>query len=139
MTPKLLEEERCYAIIGAFLEVFHYFGPGLPEKIYSKALECLLTERGYKVDREVTIEIWFKGHYLGNKRLDQVVDDTIVLELKAREKLTAYDKAQIPSYLSVSRYEVGLLLHAGAIADWKRFIDSPKRRHRLAPLARAAP
>ena len=137
MTEKLLEAERCYSIIGAFLEVFHYFGPGLPESIYAKALEYALRERGHKVVRELVVEIWFKGYLVGTKRLDMVVDDRVVVELKARPKLTLFDEAQITTYLSVTQFEVGLLLHAGLIANWKRFIDTPKRQHRLAPIARA--
>lgn len=119
------------------MEVFHYFGPGLPEFIYKKALEHVLREHGHQVVRELLVEIWFKDHLMGRKRLDMVVDDRVVVELKATEQLTKYDKAQLTTYLSVSKFEVGLLLHAGLIADWKRFIDSPKRRHRLAPIARA--
>lgn len=135
--PKLLESERCYSIIGAFLEVFHYFGPGLPEFVYSKALEHVLRQRGHKVVRELLVEIWFKDHLLGRKRLDMVVDDRVVVELKAKEKLSEYDVAQPQTYLKVTKFEVGLLLHAGLMADWKRYIDFPKRRHRLAPIARA--
>jgi GxxExxY protein len=67
-----------------------------------------------------------------------VVDNLIIVELKAKEKLSAHDEAQIPTYLGLTRFEVGLLLHAGFVADWKRSIDSPKRQHRLAPIARAA-
>ena len=137
MKPKILEADLCYEIVGAFFEVFHYFGPGLPEYIYKKALELALRERGHKVVRELVVEIWFKEHLLGTKRLDMVVEDRVVVELKSKERLTSYDKAQTPTYLSVTKFEVGLLLHAGVMADWTRFIDSPKRQHRLAPIARA--
>ena len=137
MSEKILEGDLCYAIVGAFLEVFRYFGPGLPEFIYKKALEILLRDRGYQVVRELNVEIWFKDHLLGRKRLDMVVEDKVVVELKATEQVTKYDKAQITTYLSVTKFEVGLMLHAGLVADWKRFIDSPKRQHRFAPIARA--
>lgn len=137
MPPEILERELCYSIVGAFLEVFHYFGPGLPEFVYKKALEHVLRERGHHVVREVVVEIWFKDHLLGHKRLDMVVEDRVIVELEAKEKLSQYDKQQPTTYLSVTKFEVALLLHAGPIADWKRFIDSPKRRHRLAPIARA--
>ena len=139
MAGELLDGERSYSIIGAFLEVFHHFGPGLPEIIYSKALESELRDRGHKVVREFAIEIWYKGTRIGRKRLDMVVDDRIVVELKASEKLTEYAELQIKTYLRVSQFEVGLLLHVGSVANWKRFIDSPKRQHRLAPVAIAAP
>ena len=139
MTPKILEAELCYAIVGAFLEVFRYLGPGLPETIYAKALEYELRDRGHKVVRELAVAIWYKHYLVGRKRLDMVVDDRVIVELKATEKLSEYSKEQIQTYLRATRFEVGLLLHAGLLADWKRFIDSPKRRHRFAPLARASP
>jgi GxxExxY protein len=137
MAAEILEAKLCYSIVGAFFEVFHYFGPGLPEYAYKKALEIVLRERGHKVVRELVVEIWFKDHLLGTKRLDMVVDDRVIVELKSKETLTSYDKAQTPTYLSVTKFEVGLLLHAGLMADWTRYIDSPKRQHRLAPIARA--
>jgi len=137
MQTHIVEGDLCYSVVGAFLQVFHYFGPGLPEFVYSKALEILLREKGHKVVRELLVEIWFKDHLLGRGRLDMVVDDKVVVELKAKETLSQYDKAQPRTYLGVTKYEVALLLHAGLIADWKRYIDSPKRRHRLAPIARA--
>ena len=137
MSSKVLEADLCYNIDGAFFEVFHYFGPGLPEYVYKKALEIVLRDRGHKVVRELVVEIWFKNHLLGTKRLDMVVEDRVIVELKAKEKLTEYDKAQTPTYLSITKFEVGLLLHAGLMADWKRYIDSPKRQHRLASIARA--
>jgi GxxExxY protein len=137
MTEKILERERCYSIVGAFFEVFHCLGPGLPEVIYSKALEYELRKRGHKVVRELIVQIWYKGYLLGTKRLDIVVDDRIIVEVKAREKLSKYDEVQIKTYLKVTRFEVGLLLHASCIANWKRFIDTPKGRHRHAPIARA--
>jgi GxxExxY protein len=137
MTTKILEAELCYSIVGAFLEVFHYFGPGLPEFIYKRALEHVLRQRGHKVVRELLVEIWFKDFLVGRKRLDMVVEDKVIVELKAKEKLSEYDEAQLKTYLRVTKFEVGLLHHAGLIANWKRFIDSPKGRHRYDPIARA--
>jgi GxxExxY protein len=136
MAPKVLEAELCYSIVGAFFDVFHYFGPGLPEAVYSKALECALKERGHKVVRELVVEIWFKHYLVGRKRMDMVVEDRVIVDLKATERLSRYSKEQITNYLRATRFEVGLLLHAGLVADWQRFIDSPKR-HRFAPIAQA--
>jgi len=139
MSPEILEAERCYSIVGGFLDVFHYFGPGLPETIYSKALEYALKERGHKVVRELSVQVWFRDQLVGRKRLDMVVDDRVIVELKATKSLSEFDEAQITTYLRVTRFEVGLLLHAGLMANWKRFIDSPKRQHRFAPIAKVAP
>jgi GxxExxY protein len=136
MTSELLEAERCYSIIGAFLGVFHYFGPGLSETIYAGALEVALKDRGHKVEREVAIEVSFKGRHIGWQRLDMVIDDRVIVELKATEKIAPFVKAQIMSYLRVTSFEVALLLQAGTEARWKRFVDSPKNAHRSRPIAR---
>jgi GxxExxY protein len=136
MPTELLEEERCYSIIGAFLEVFHYFGPGLSEAICAAALEVALTDRGHKVASEVAVPVMFKGRQIGWQRIDRVVDDRVVVELKSTEKLPAFVHAQVVSYLRVTSFEVALLLHAGTEARWKRFVDSPKNAHRRQPLAR---
>ena len=136
MTSNLLEAERCYSIIGAFLEVFHYFGPGLSESIYAGALEVALNDRGHKVEREVAVEVSFKGRHIGWQRLDMVVDQRVIVELKATEKIAPFVQAQIMSYLRVTVFEVALLLQAGSEAKWRRFNDSPKNAHRSRPIAR---
>ncbi len=136
MTSNLLEAERCYSIIGAFLEVFRYFGPGLSETIYAGALEVALNDRGHKVEREVAVEVSFKGRHVGWQRLDMLVDERVIVELKATERIAPFVRAQIISYLRVTSYEVALMLQAGVQASWKRFIDSPKNAHRSRPIAR---
>jgi GxxExxY protein len=139
MAVELLERERCYSIVGGFLEVFHYFGPGLAESVYTGALVHALEDRGHHVAREVGVEILFKGRPVAWQRLDMVVDERIIIEVKVAEKLAAYAQAQVVSYLRATRFEVGLLLHVGRSADWKRFIDSPKRSPYFRTLVQAGP
>jgi GxxExxY protein len=136
MTSKLLEAERCYSIIGAFLQVFHYFGPGLSESVYAGALEVALKDRGHNVEREVSVEVSFNGRHIAWQRLDMVIDGRVIAELKATEKIAPFTYAQIVTYLRITPYEVALLLHAGMEAKWRRFVDSPKNAHRSRPIAR---
>ena len=131
MSSKVLEADLCYNIDGAFFEVFHYFGPGLPEYVYKKALEIVLRDRGHKVVRELVVEIWFKNHLLGTKRLDMVVDDVLIVEAKSTTVLHETASGQLKTYLRATNLEVGLLLHFGPKAQFYRLVyenDLKERR-----------
>src|SRR4249920_129609 len=122
MQTDLHERDLCYSIVGAFFEVYNYFGCGLSESIYAGALEYALIDRGHRVAREVAVEVLFKGRHVGWQRLDMIVDDRVIAENKATEKLAAFTERQILSYLRVSPIQVGLILHFGPEAKWQRFV-----------------
>src|SRR4029079_7677433 len=128
MQTALIERELCYSIVGAFFEVYNYFGCGLSESIYAAALEYELTDRGHRVEREVLIQVMFKGSHVGWQRVDMIVDERVIVENKATEKLPLFAEDQIESYLRVSPMQVGLILHFGAKAEHKRFVDTHKRQ-----------
>ncbi|HXD47178.1 MAG TPA: GxxExxY protein [Gemmatimonadaceae bacterium] len=125
--PHLLEPDRVGSIIGAFYAVYNYYGPGLAESVYSGALEEELLRRRHTVVRELLVSIEYRGRHVAYQRLDLVVDDRIVIELKATEKLAMYAERQIVSYLRATKFSVGVLLHFGERATFRRYIDFPKR------------
>jgi len=85
---ELLEAERVRSIIIAFFAVFNYYGGGgMCEAAYIGALEHELTLRGHKVDREVSVPVYYKGKLVARQRLDMVVDDRVIVECKATERL----------------------------------------------------
>jgi GxxExxY protein len=127
MRGELLEAELVRSIVGAFYEVNNYFGYGLSERIYCGALAHELRDRGHSVVRELMIQVRYKGQDVAKQRLDMVIDDKIIVENKAAEKLSSADRMQIISYLRATKYEVGILLHFGPTARFERFIDHPKR------------
>jgi GxxExxY protein len=127
MPSELLEAEHVHSIVGGFLAVYNYFGYGLSERVYSEALACELRERGHMVVQELTIAVRYKGRHVASQRLDMVVDDRIVVENKATEKLCPADRMQLLSYLRASKFEVGLLLHFGPAPRFERYVDHPKR------------
>ena len=127
MDSELVERELCYSIVGAFFEVYNYFGCGLSESVYSGAMECALTDRGHRVAREVVVEVRFKGRHVGWQRLDMIVDGRVIVENKATERLPAFAEQQITSYLRASPIKVGLILHLGPRAEYKRYVDTRKR------------
>lgn len=113
MRPDLIEPDRVRSIVRGFFDVYDYYGFGLAESIYAGALELALVERGHDVARELSISVGYKDRHIGWQRFDMVVDNRIIVEMKATEILPPYAARQLVNYLRVSSYEVGLLLHFG--------------------------
>jgi GxxExxY protein len=128
MRGELLEATRVHSIVGAFFAVYNYYGYGLKEPVYAGALEHELRDRAHEVIRELVVDVHYKGRYVARHRLDMVVDQRVVVEIKATEKLSPADAMQLISYLRATSFEVGLLLHFGPAPQFKRFIDHPKKR-----------
>ena len=111
--PPLLLEELIYSIVGAFFEVYNTLGYGFLEHLYLKALERELLARGQKVAREVWVSVMYKGVELGKQRLDMVVDDCIVIEIKSTHDLQKNATRQLFNYLRATDLTAGMLLHFG--------------------------
>jgi GxxExxY protein len=102
----------CYEIIGAAIEVQRYLGPGLLESIYEKCMKIELESRGLKVKDQVTIPLEYKGKLLdADLRLDLLVEDVVVVELKTVENFLPIHEAQIISYLNLLNLPKGILLN----------------------------
>ena len=129
MRGELLEAERVHSIVAAFFAVYRYYGFGLNESVYAGALECELSGRGHQVVRELAVSVSYHGQHVAWQRLDLVVDDAVIIELKATEKLSPAAKSQIVSYLRASRFVVGVLLHFGPTPKFYRFVDQLKPKH----------
>jgi GxxExxY protein len=127
MRVELLEAQRVQSIVAGFLAVYNYYGYGLSEAVYAGALEHELRSRGHEVAREIRVLVTYKGQPVTWQRLDMVVDQRIVVESKASEKLPPSARAQVITYLRATSFEVGLLLHFGPTPSFDRFVDSPKR------------
>lgn len=101
-----------YEIINCAYEVHNYLGPGLLESVYQKALVHELKLRGFKVSYEVPVDIDYKGINVGdNLRLDILVDDEVVVELKSVENVQPVHKKQLLTYLKLLDLHVGLLIN----------------------------
>ena len=110
-------------IIGAAIEVHKLLGPGLLESIYEKALCLELEMRGLSVERQVSVDVFYKGHAIKGQRIDLLVGKEVVLELKAVEKLSDFAVAQLMSYLKATGLKRGLLINFSK----KRLVDGIKR------------
>jgi GxxExxY protein len=114
------------AVVDAAMKVHSALGPGLLESAYAICLKHELVKRGFKVASEVPLPVIYDGVRLeAGYRLDLVVEDTVVVELKAIEALAPIHQAQIISYLKLSSKPIGLLInfHSLHLKDGiKRFV-----------------
>ena len=125
-TNDLLERETTHHIIGAFFEVYNTLGFGFLEHVYAEALERELVERGRTVRREVMVPVWYKGAVISTQRVDKIVDDAVIVELKSTEVLPVSAQRQLLNYLSATPFQVGLLLHFGPKPRFYRVVHTDK-------------
>ena len=104
-------ERLAEAVIGAAIEVHRLMGPGLPESSYRMALSHELDLCGIRHACEVPLPIVYKGKPVGKGRLDILVEDTLIVELKTVEVLSPVHRAQVVTYLQLTRLKLALLIN----------------------------
>ncbi len=109
----LLHEELTSLILSACFEVINELGAGFLESVYEKALLIALHQKGPKAIAQVPIDVSFRGESVGHFYADILVEDTVVIELKAVTALAPEHKAQLINYLKATGIEVGLLINFG--------------------------
>jgi len=107
-------------IIGAFFKVYNTLGYGFLEKVYENALVLELGKAGLKAEQQLPILIYYDAQAVGEYFADIVVDETVIIELKAVRQILQEHEAQLLNYLKATRFEVGLLLNFGPKAEYKR-------------------
>ena len=113
MSSELIYKELSYQIMGAVFEVHKTLGPGFVESIYEKALIHEFQLRGIPFERQKGVTISYKDKVIGRHRLDFVVDEKIVLELKAATQLADVFKMRVLSYLKATGLRLGILINFG--------------------------
>ena len=110
----LLYKEDTYKIIGICMEVHNQLGKGFNEVVYGDALEIEFIDNNIKYSKEKKYNISYKGNILPHKyRADFIINDKIVLEIKAIKCLTSSHVKQTLNYLAVSKLKLGLLINFG--------------------------
>ena len=116
MTKKQVTQ-LSYEITGCAITVHKALGPGLLESVYQKCLTHELTKRGYAVAQQLAVPVNYDGLIIDTElRLDMLVNDTIVVELKAIEKLEPVHKAQAINYCEAYNIADGLLINFGGMS-----------------------
>ncbi len=115
--------DLSYQIMGAIFEVHKKLGPGFLESVYQKALIEELSERGMNVETEKVVDLTYKEKRIGIHRLDLVVGNKVVVELKTVEGFSIHHKAQLTSYLKASGYKLGILVNfSKAKVEYRRVL-----------------
>jgi GxxExxY protein len=108
----MLEQELTESIIGALIEVHKHVGPGVLESAYEQCLCHELTLRGLSFQRQMDLPVVYKGIKLDcGYRIDLIVEDKVVIELKSVEAILPVHKAQLLTYLKLSGKRIGLLVN----------------------------
>lgn len=118
-----MNDQLTEHVIGAAIEVHRLLGPGLLESIYEEALCVELQLRGIAFERQVNIDVLYKGHIIKGQRLDLLVEGQVVVELKSQAKSPETAIAQVLSYLKATGMRRGLLINFGL----PRLCDGLKR------------
>jgi GxxExxY protein len=106
------QNELTYLIRGAIFEVYNQLGPGLLESVYEEALCYELENKGLQVERQKVVPLVYKGHELHTDlRLDILVENQIVIELKAVEEIKPVFYKQLKTYLKLANKHLGLLVN----------------------------
>ena len=118
-------------VIKLFYKVYNELGFGFLEKVYQNALFMELTANGFEVEPQKQIKVYYNGRQVGDYYADIIVNDLVILELKASERLLQENEFQLINYLRATNIEVGLLLNFGVKPEVKRKAFSNDRKKSL--------
>lgn len=110
---KIIYKETSYKIIGIAMEVHNRLGYGFLEKVYENAMMILLKKKGIRAESQMPIKIKFESEIIGEYIADVLVDDEIILELKAVKKIHEKHKAQTINYLKATNKKLGIIINFG--------------------------
>ncbi len=114
--------------IGCAMKVHRILGPGFPEIIYRRCLVIALTKLGLICEYELEKDIFYEGINVGCRRLDLIVNNIVIVELKAVSEMEALFYNQVLNYLKVFKMEVGLLINFGNTSlQYKRFANTKEK------------
>jgi GxxExxY protein len=120
----LVYPELSYKIVGILFEVHNKLGGGYQEKSYQKAIEVLLNRDGVMFHRELKADLVFENEKIDIFFLDFLIEDKIVLELKAKPSFTSEDYRQVRTYLKVNNLRLGILANfRGERISYKRILN----------------
>ncbi len=121
----LILKDEVYLVIGAAIEVHRQLGPGFLEPVYQEAMEIELKYRSIPFESQKPLSIRYKDCLLNKQYIaDLLCYEQIIVELKALDRLSGKEQAQVLNYLKATGLRIGLLINFGAVGalDWKRFI-----------------
>ena len=127
----MLHEDLTSQIIASFYGVYNALGYGFLEKVYENALMIELRKRGLTAQQQIPIQVYYDGQPVGEYFADILVNEMVILELKAASEIALAHEAQLVNYLKATNIEVGFVLNFGPKAEFKRKISSNMRKQNL--------
>jgi GxxExxY protein len=123
-----------HAILDAYFDICNVLGSGFLESVYHAALVSALTQAGLKAASQSPIPIYYRGRIIADFRADLIVEDKVLVELKAIQALDQSHMKQVLNYLKATPIEVALLLNFGTKPEFKRIVmDNEFKEIRVAP------
>lgn len=113
MKKEIIYKELSYKIVGLAMEVHTELGFGFLEKVYENSLMILFEENGIRAEQQIPIKVEFYGRIVGDYIADILVEDSIILELKAIDRISPVHKAQTLNYLKATNLKLAMLLNFG--------------------------
>lgn len=124
----ILHKELTGSILKLFYEVYNVLGHGFLEKVYQNALYTELKNNGFEVESQKQIKVYYKNVEVGEYYADLIVNNKVILELKATESITEAHEFQLLNYLKSTNIEVGLLLNFGKKPEFCRKVFQNYRK-----------
>ena len=124
----ILHEELTKSIIKIFFDVYNELGYGFLERVYQNALYFELKANGFDVEAQKRIKVYYKEIEVGDYYADIIVNDLVILELKAQEYMVEANEFQLINYLKATNCEVGLLLNFGKKPEFIRKVYQNNRK-----------
>lgn len=124
----MLHGDITSKIIESFYKVYNTLGYGFLEKVYENALKLELLNHGFKVEQQKNIKVFYNQIIVGDYYADLIVNDLVIIELKAAEDICEEHETQLINYLKATNVEVGLVLNFGKKAKFSRKVFSNDRK-----------
>jgi GxxExxY protein len=124
------DDELTKKVIGCAYQVHNALGPGFLEKVYENSLRIELESQGLAVKQQCSIPVHYKGIVVGDFLGDPLIEDRLIIELKAIRKLDKQHEAQLVNYLVATGIDTGLLINIGPSVEVKRKYRIYKKRSR---------
>jgi GxxExxY protein len=126
---ELLHKDLTDSVIKTFFDVYNELGYGFLEKVYQNSMYIELKSRGFQVEAQKQIKVFFKGKQVGEHYADLAINDLIILELKAAEAIVEEFECQLLNYSRGTEIEVGLLLNFDKKPEFRRRVFENYRKN----------
>ncbi len=125
----LKHAELTEKLIGIFFSIYNELGHGFLESVYEEAFSVSLAEAGIFFQRQMAVPVWFHERKIGDFRVDLLVEEKVILELKTGRDIDPAWEKQVLNYLRATKIEVGLLFNFGPRAQFKRYVFENDRKN----------